>query len=366
MIILFLLSSIIFLPQFFNSKVHANDSKVEKCIISLKNPSDLSSFDLNKVKVKKKYKNFPFVAVEIPENEIQKVKGNPNVSFIEEDGSIHGLNQVIPWGVSSVNATSVFTKEVYGSGVKIGILDTGIDYLHEDLNVSGGISFVEGSPDFYDDNGHGTHVAGIIGALNNSIGVAGVAPKANLYAIKVLDKNENGNYSDVISGIDWAISNGMDLINMSFGGDTPSQSLQIAVDKAYSAGILLVSSSGNNGDNKNGSITYPAALSSVIAVGAVNEQNKRASFSSVGKELEIMAPGVNIESTYPGGYITLSGTSMAAAYVTGVAALVLEGKPYLTNIELRSLLSKTSNPLGNPFYYGKGFVDAINAINYKK
>lgn len=312
-------------------------------------------------KIKNKFKYFPVASVELTESAAQSLAKDPKVAYVEEDGEVHTTGQVTPWGISDVQSVEVQQKGITGSGIKVGIIDTGIDYNHEDLKVSGGVTFVPGTTDYRDDNGHGTHVAGTVASLNNKVGVLGVAPQVSLYAIKVLDQNGSGNYSDVVSGIEWAITNHLNILNMSFGGTSSSRTLKAAVDKAYNSGILLVASAGNNGYNSKGTITYPAAYDSVIAVGAVDQQNNRASFSSVGRQLELMAPGVGIQS---GGYAVYSRTSMAAPHVTGVAALVWQAKPYLTNIQLRNTLNQTAVPLGDSFSYGKGLVNALAAINY--
>jgi subtilisin len=346
--------------------------------IAFHSKTDSNLVKANGGKVKREYKYIPVVAAKLPEKAVQALAKNPKIAYIEEDASVTTTNlampiieaeattitatQEIPWGVSHIGATSVQQNGYLGTGVKIGVLDTGIDYNHKDLKVSGGISFVQGTTDFFDDNGHGTHVAGTISALNNSLGVVGVAPQANLYAIKVLDQSGDGSYSDIIAGIEWAISNNLDIINMSLGGTKPSKTLNIAVDKAYNNGMILVASAGNLGVGKKDTITYPAAFDSVIAVGAVDELNKRAIFSSTGKQLNIMAPGVVIYSTVPGGYGYESGTSMAAPHVTGAAALVKESNPGLSNVQLRKLLTDTSIQLGESSLYGSGLVDVMNAV----
>lgn len=312
------------------------------------------------------YKYFPVIAVQLPENALEAVVNNPIVEYVELDGKVKASSQMTPWGVSHVKATDVHQMGVTGRGIKVGVLDTGIDYMHEDLRVIGGATFVEGSTDYLDDNGHGTHVAGTVAALNNTIGVLGTATQASLYAIKVLDEYGSGNYSDVVAGIEWAITNQINILNMSFGGSSSSLTLQAAVDKAYNSGLLLIASAGNNGYDRKGTITYPAAYDSVIAVGAVDQNNKRASFSSVGRELELMAPGVEIQSTIPGGFAVKSGTSMAAPHVTGVAALLWEAKSGLTNVQVRNTLNITATWLGDAFSYGNGIVDAQAAINYSE
>jgi subtilisin len=328
-----------------------------------------SNVDVNVIKssggeVKRQYKYMPVVAAKLPDKAVLALGKNPKISYIEEDGKVAAIGQVTPWGVPHIKATDVQETGITGAGIKVGVIDTGIDYTHEDLEVSGGETFVTGSTDYIDDNGHGSHVAGTIAALNNTVGVLGSAPQASLYAIKVLDENGSGSYSDLVAGIEWAITNKMDIVNMSLGGSMGSRTLQKAVDNAYKSGILLVSSAGNGGYHRKGTITYPAAYDSVIAVGALDQENNRATFSSVGRELELMAPGVFVNSTVLGGYANYSGTSMAAPHVSGGAALIWELKPDLTNIQLRDILNETATPLGESFEYGNGLIDALAAINY--
>lgn len=270
----------------------------------------------------RQYQFMPVVSVNLPENAAEAIKNNPKVDYIELDCVVKAIGQEIPWGVPHVKAADVQQNGVSGTGVKVGIIDTGIDYTHEDLMINGGSTFVVGTDDYMDDNGHGTHVAGTVSALNNTVGVIGVAPKVDLYAIKVLDRYGNGSYSDVVAGIEWAVTNNLNIVNMSFGGNTGSRTLQRTVDNAYNAGVLLVAATGNNGFDKKGTITYSAKYDSVIAVGAVDQQNNRMSFSCVGRELELMAPGSEIKSTVPGGYSIYNGTSMAAPHVSGVATLL--------------------------------------------
>ncbi|MFS1511357.1 S8 family peptidase [Chengkuizengella sp. SCS-71B] len=315
-------------------------------------------------KIKKKYKYMPVVSVEMTDSAALEITKDINVEYVEEDGSIKASGQSTPWGVFSINATTVQENSISGKATKIGIVDTGIDYTHEDLFVVGGETFVEGTLDYNDDNGHGTHVAGIVAGLNNDKGVLGVAPNVELYAIKVLDINRNGNYSDLIAGIEWAVSNNLDIVNMSLGGNTHSKALEKALKNAYKSGVLLVAAAGNNGYDKKGSIDYPAKYESVIAVGAIDKENNIYTRSSVGNKLELVAPGVDVFSTIPGGYDFNSGTSMASPHVAGVAALILEKKPELTNVAVRKIINKTATPLNDSFIFGNGLVDAISAINY--
>ena len=293
--------------------------------------------------------------------------------------------QTLPWGIDRIDAELVTAALVSVlPGVKVAIIDTGIDKEHLDLAIAGGVNFIGKGPSnknpkadkWDDDNGHGTHVAGTVAAVDNSIGVVGAAPGVSLYAVKVLDRNGSGNLSTVIDGILWTIDNGMDVINMSLGiaketlDQYPNtrQALQDAVDAARDAGIVVVCAAGNSGGGTD-TVGYPARFASAIAVAAVDGANVRATFSSTGPSVEISAPGVGILSTWSDGlYNTISGTSMASPHVAGVAALVItagvtdsngNGR---TNDEVRSVLQTTATPLGTQTQYGHGLVQADAAI----
>lgn len=282
------------------------------------------------------------------------------------------LTETLPWGVDRINADLVWGVTT-GDPVKVAIVDTGIDVKHPDLinNLKGGISTVWYTTSYNDDNGHGTHVAGIAAAVDNTIGVIGVGPGIDLYAVKVLDRRGSGYLSDVIEGLDWAIQNGMQVVNMSLGTSSDILSFKEAVQRVNNAGIVQVGAAGNSG----GAVIYPAAYSEVIAVSATDSIDAIASWSSRGPEVDLAAPGVSIYSTYKGqAYKTLSGTSMAAPHVTGVAALVLsvpskcdlnlDGK--CTPSEVQQRLEATATDLGSlgkDDLYGSGLVNAEKAVN---
>jgi len=276
--------------------------------------------------------------------------------------------ETLPWGVDRIDAEVVWSTYT-GSGINVAILDTGIDTDHPDLkdNIKGGINIINPRKSYNDDNGHGTHCAGIVVALDNEIGVIGVAPEAFLYAVKVLDRRGSGWLSDVIEGIEWCIGK-VQIINMSFGSDSYSKSLEEACKKAYNEkNILLVAAAGNDG-NEAGSgdnVDYPAAYNSVIAVAATDKNDERARWSSTGPGVELSAPGVDILSTWLGGtYEEHSGTSMAAPHVTGVAALVISFGT-TSAPEVRATLTSTAEDLGDPGWdtkYGYGLVDAASAM----
>ncbi|WP_268569113.1 S8 family peptidase [Paenibacillus larvae] len=249
-----------------------------------------------------------------------------------------------------------------GQGVKIGILDTGIDTSNSELKVTEGVSFVLDEPEYSDRNGHGTAIAGIISAIDDNKGIVGGAPKANIYAIKVANKFGDGTYSNLINGIEWAVQSKLDVINISLEGKDKSKTLKNAIEYAYKNNVMIVASAGNQGFNPKGNVAYPASYNNVIAVGAVDQEKKIASFSSVGKELALVAPGVDIISLFSDVYVPFRGTSMAAAHVTGAIALIKSKYPNLSNKKIEQLLKKSATNLGNKFTYGHGFLKVDSAI----
>jgi len=316
-------------------------------------------------KVIHSYKIVPAIAAEIPEAAISALAANPRISYVELDHKVQALQQTLPWGVDRIDAEVVHPYNK-GTGVKVCIIDTGIDYNHPDLdaNYVDGIDYANKDADPMDDNGHGTHCAGIVAAEDNIEGVVGVAPEASLYAVKALDSSGSGYVSDVAAGIDWAVDNGMDVISMSLGSDLSSLTLENACNNAYASGLILVAAAGNDGNpaGKTDSVDYPARYDSVIAVAATNDADTRATWSSTGPDVELSAPGVGIDSTYlDGGYATGSGTSMACPHVVGTVALAKIAYSDYTNVEIRSLLQNTADDLGAvglDIKYGYGLVDA--------
>lgn len=279
--------------------------------------------------------------------------------------------QTLPWGVDRIDAELVWGTTA-ADPVRVAVVDTGIDASHPDLagNLKGGVSTVGYTASFNDDNGHGTHVAGIAAALDNTIGVVGIGPRIDLYAVKVLDRRGSGYLSDVIEGLAWTIANGMQVVNMSLGTSSDVLSFKEAIQKVNQAGITQVAAAGNNG----GSVIFPAAYPEVIAVSATDKADVIASWSSRGPEVDLAAPGVEIYSTYKGGkYKVLSGTSMAAPHVAGTAALVLSlPEKCDSNLdgvcspaEVQARLEATAEDLGaagRDDVYGAGLVDAQKAV----
>ena len=310
------------------------------------------------------------IAASLPEKALEALKKNPKIQYIEPDIEISILDTELDeaWGVKRIGAGLVHDSWNKGAGVKVAVIDTGIDYNHPDLsaNYRGGYDFYNRDNDPLDDHGHGTHVAGTIAACDDGIGVVGVAPEAELYALKVLNSNGSGSYSAVIAALEWCVDNGIQVTNNSYGSTTDAGiSVKNAFDNAYyKYGIINISSAGNSGNSSGtgDNITYPARYDSVIAVGATDKLDRRASFSSTGPDLEVSAPGTTIYSTLIGGsYGWKSGTSMASPHVAGTVALMIAaGVP-----DIRGQLHNTAVDLDTPGWdalYGYGLVNAAEAV----
>jgi subtilisin len=288
-------------------------------------------------------------------------------------------DQPVPWNITMVGADRVWAR-VTGKGVKVAVLDTGIDDDHPDLTVSGGASMVPEESSWNDDNGHGTHCAGIIGARNNTTGVVGVAPGCDLYAVKVLNAAGSGRLSWILAGMGWAEQNGMSVVSMSLGSNVTSPdapctlAYQRAAERLVNADCLVVAAAGNNGrDPANPWVGNPARCRGFMAVAAVDRNRNLASFSSRGPAslcndcgVEISAPGVSINSTVPGGGLARkSGTSMACPHVSGAAALLKELHPTWSPAKIRARLRSTAEDLGAPGNdpsFGSGLLDCHRAV----
>ncbi|MBI2849437.1 MAG: S8 family peptidase [Chloroflexi bacterium] len=318
------------------------------------------------------------VAARIPAAALQRLRQNPGVVGIEEDSDVFSADIELDnsWGVNRIAAGVMHDAGNKGTGVKIAVIDSGIDYNHPDLaaNYAGGYDFVNDDDDPMDDNGHGTHVAGVIAAIDDDVGVVGVAPEVRLYALKVLNATGRGRASDVIAAVEWCIANGIQITNNSYGRYTdPGPVYKAAFDKAYAAGILNIASAGNRGNalGFGDTVSYPATLDSVVAVAAVDTNDIRPSWSGAGPDIEVAAPGVRINSTLPGGgYGVKSGTSMAAPHVAGLAALIIAGGIADSNgngninDEVRERLTTTAadvGTVGRDALYGYGIARAGEA-----
>lgn len=326
----------------------------------------------------------PVVSAELTQSEIDSLRKNGAVASVEDDMPCYAVDatfsqlrvedqpsvqaETIPTGVSQIKAPAAWGNSM-GKGIRVAVVDTGIDFNHSDLkaNYVGGASFVPGAPTPMDDQGHGTHCAGTIAAAINGSGVVGVAPQASLYAAKVLDRNGSGQFSWVIAGIDWCIKNKMHIVSMSLGGSAAPSALQAICNAAWTKGLLVVAAAGNSQGGSPvppaaSNVGFPGRYKNVIAVSAIDSANTIAPFSSRGPEVDVCAPGVNVLSTIPGGgYGKMSGTSMACPHVAGTAALTWGAHRFATNEQIWNLLAATVDNLGIPgwdFQFGYGRVNA--------
>jgi aqualysin 1 len=267
-------------------------------------------------------------AAVIPNDRVAQVRADVNVSYVVADGEASIRAQTLPWGIDTIDADLSSTLAGNGSGsitnVDAYVIDTGIDTSHPDLNVVDWTQFANGPS--RDCNGHGTHVAGTIGAKDDSNGVVGVAPGVRLHPVKVLNCAGSGSWSNVISGINYVAGTTTRpaVANMSLGGPQNS-AVDNAVRGAVDRGVFFAVAAGNEGGLACGH--SPAAAgpkAGVATVAATDSGDNEASWSNYGSCVDIWAPGVSIYSTYKsGGYSTLSGTSMATPHVAGGAALYL-------------------------------------------
>lgn len=309
-----------------------------------------------------------------------QLASDPRVDYVSADrevtalaqGNVSAAAQTVPTGISRIGAMGL-TNE--GAGVTVAVIDTGIDQSHPDLAaniLNAGKSCIKRTSSS-DDNGHGTHVAGTIAALDNGFGVVGVAPQARLIPVKVLDRRGSGSWSSVICGIDWVTANAtrynIKVANMSLGGSGSSDNncgtsnndaLHQAICRSRDAGVTYIVAAGNSSANTSTSV--PAAYNdAVITVSALADSNGTsggggpatsygaddtfASFSNYGTEVDIGAPGVNILSTWRGGgYAAISGTSMATPHVSGAAALYLAAHPEALWSQVRDALVASGEP----------------------
>lgn len=311
----------------------------------------------------------------IPQARLDRIKGDPRVQFLSEDRVVYAFAQTTPTGISRIAASTNVNK---GTGIGVAIIDTGIDLKHPDLqaNIVANKSCIRGKKTGNDDNGHGSHVAGTVAAVNNDSGVVGVAPEAKLIAVKVLNAVGSGTWSSVICGIDWVTANAgtytIKVANMSLGGSGTSDNncgnsnndaLHKAICKSTAAGVTYVVAAGNSSDEA--SKFVPAAYDdTVITVSALADSDGQsgslgsatsygaddtfATFSNYGSVVDLGAPGVSIFSTWKGGgYNTISGTSMATPHIAGSAALYIKSNPGLSWFQVRDGLQARAETLNN-------------------
>jgi len=352
---------------------------------------------------------FDALTLQVPESAIDVLAARRDVRYVEKDRPLGGIvtprlqprrrvdGQRTPYGITVTGADVAAENGFTGSGANVAVLDTGIDSTHPDLaaNLGSGAAFVPGVGDLegldfppgQDDDvlvSHGTHVAGVAGATDNDIGVVGVSPAATLHPIKVLvGVLGGGSAAGIAAGVEFVADRGWDVVNLSLGEAGRSDVLADAVADAYARGVFVVAAAGNAGavesdptaSDGTSTVSYPAAFEDVVAVGATDRNDDLAGFSSVGPEVELVAPGANVLSTalpvniYSNleepfhRYIELSGTSFAAPHVAGAAALLMSDAG-LSNVEARERLRETATDVGlRDVEQGHGRLDIPAALD---
>lgn len=306
---------------------------------------------------------------------IGKTPVNKNTTLtnitLNTDTSVNDPNYKYEWAITATQANKAWSLINQKREVKVAVLDTGVDSTHVDLKnrvlTDLGYNFINNSKNVSDDNGHGTHVSGIIAAeANNKQGIAGIAGTLDvkIIPVKVLDKNGEGESDKIAKGIIYAADNGADIINLSFGTKGTCEEIESAIKYAKEKGVFVVVAAGN--DNADASLYTPAGDDEdAFTVSAITQQNTKASFSNYGSSIDVAAPGVKIISTVPNGYAVYDGTSMAAPIVSGVAALVKAQNPNLTPDQIAEILDSTATDIltsGKDLQSGYGVVNAYKAI----
>jgi thermitase len=294
------------------------------------------------------------------------VYAEPNFLLLPNRRPNDTFYKIYQWNLPLIGMEQSWEITRGRSDVVVAIVDTGIDLSHPEFRgkLVEGYNVIEDNNKPNDDNGHGTHVAGVIAAkTNNGDGIAGMSWNSKLMPIKAIGADGSGSAFDIAQGIYWATDHGANVINLSVGNYTSSATLQEACRYAFERNVVLVAASGNDSTDQP---SYPAAYKEVMSVAAVDHNRRRADFSNFGKHVDVAAPGVDIPSTYIySDYAALSGTSMACPHVAALASLIRSVKPNMKNTEVMQLIRRSAKDLGKPGrdnYYGYGMIDVNNAL----
>ncbi|MBW3496855.1 S8 family peptidase [Bacillus sp. FDAARGOS_1420] len=375
--VLLLMSGFFFTTPPTQAKAKSNHYVPNQVIVKFKHAASLQSIqDFHKsvdTTVLSKDKVLGFEVVQFQkgsvEEKIKEYKKNTNVEYAEPNYYFHAFwtpNDASfqkQYGLRQIQAPQAWDTQRSDSDIKIAIIDTGVQGTHPDLSskIIYGHDYVSDTAISNDGNGHGTHCAGIAAAItNNKEGIAGVAPQASIYAVRVLDNQGSGTLDNVAKGIADAADAGAKVISLSLGAPNGGTALQEAIQYAWGKGAVIVAAAGNDGDS---TPNYPAYYDNVISVASTDQYDQKSYFSTYGKWVDVAAPGSNIYSTYKGStYRTLSGTSMATPHVAGIAALLVN-KGY-TNYQIRQIIEDTADKLpGTENYWKYGRVNAYKAVN---
>lgn len=381
--VLFLILAVLFAGIFFNistsnAAILSNEYVPNQLIVKFKdNISFVETQAFHKsagAHVISKNDKLGFEVVQFTKGSVkEKLKAyqkNLDIEYVEPNYYFHAFD--IPndpyfnsqYGLQKIQAPQAWDSTRGDRNVMIAIVDSGIQGIHPDLSskVINGYDYVDNDNFPDDENGHGTHCAGIASAsTNNNIGIAGVAPESSIYAVRVLDTQNNGNLYAITQGIVEAADSGAKVINLSLGSSNHAYSLYQAIQYAWNHGAVIVVAAGNNGNSQP---NYPAYYQEVISVASTDHFDKKSHFSNYGNWVDVAAPGSNIYSTFIGStYQSLNGTSMAAPHVSGIAALLAaQGH---NNAEIRQIIETTSDKIaGTGFYWKNGRVNAYKAVQY--
>ncbi|ARI76449.1 S8 family peptidase [Halobacillus mangrovi] len=316
-------------------------------------------------------KNVKVLKVGNVEAVVKALNNNPNVEYAEPNYIFEATwtpNDTYysgyQYGPQNTDTEAAWNVTRGSNSQEIAVIDTGVDYNHPDLDgkTIKGYDFVDNDNDPMDLNNHGTHVAGTAAAeTNNARGVAGMAPNTNILAVRALDASGSGSLNDIADAIRYSADAGAEVINLSLGCNCDTQTLENAVNYAWSKGSVIIAAAGNDGV----STTFePASYTNVIAVGAVDQYNRKASFSNYGTWVDVTAPGVSIASTTPNnGYMYMSGTSMASPHVAGLAGLLAsQGR---SNSNIRAAIEQTADSIsGTGYYFEHGLINSYDAVTY--
>lgn len=385
----FISSSILF-SSFVFDETYAAEEYRSDVIINFNTDIDYSLLSLYDADIIYDYENIHSVYASIPDRNINALvqsikidsvdknksvnlsnKDNDSLVLLEDEIQFYNANK--NYAQDKVHAKEAWDKGVYGKGIKIAIIDSGIDLKNNiEVTPKKTISFVtetNGDNSVQDYDGHGTLMASLIAGTHKNDYVNGLAPEADIYVAKVLDGTGTGYYSTIIQAIDWAISEKVDIINLSLGNSVDDQSVHNAIQKASEQGIIIVAGSGNNGlkDASKNTMQYPAKYEEVIAVGATNKNDMRGQFSkgtysATGNELDFVAPGVyNVGLGLNGDYVYSSGTSNSTAITSGVIALYLESNKTVNAKNIKDILAYNATDLGDA---GKDNIFGFGLIKY--
>jgi subtilisin family serine protease len=272
------------------------------------------------------------------------IKGEP----IKKE-TVNKNTQITNWGFDKLNIDKFHQAGFKGKGIKIAFLDTGVDLKNPDLRPFKAISVIKDESDPSDLNTHGTMSIGIVGAINNKIGIKGIAYESEIYSVKVFNKYGKGQAVDVIKGIDWCIKNDIDIINFSIVLKDDYPGVHEIIKKASSEGILMIGATGNHYDSHHqNKILYPAKYEEVISVGAIDKDGKKCFFTPNSNQIDVYAPGVSIATTFPNEkYAITEGTSIATPFVTGYSALLLAENNLLSNKDIKKIIIDEFSKLYN-------------------